>query len=274
MRTTLKEWRYIQYDRQPAAENMALDQYLIKYYKKTGRPVFRIYGWNPAAISVGKNQDVMRDINIENCTEDEMCIVRRITGGGAIFHSNELTYSLVCSEADINCKNLGVKESFEKLNAFLIEFYKTIGVKAAFAKDTLKKAKFGAPSAFCFAGTEEYDIAAGGKKIGGNAQARGKDIIFQHGSIPIEKESEKAQRYFNGLINHDAFTCLESLLKKRPEAESLEKELKKAFEKALGIKLKEEKLLEKEKEAVDTLTLGKYSSDEWNLKGGKDEDAF
>ena len=267
----VKEWRYIPYDKQPAAENMALDEYLIKYYKKTGKPVFRVYGWNPAAISVGKNQDVMRDINIEKCTDDEMCIVRRITGGGAIFHSAELTYSLVCSESDIGCRGLPVKESYEKLNAFIIDFYKGLGLKAAFAKDALKKAKFGEPASFCFSGNEEYDIVCSGKKLGGNAQARFKEIIFQHGSIPIEKEFEKAQRYFNCKINPDNFTSLEALLKKREDASEFEKALKKSFEKTLGIKLKEEKPAEKEKEAVDTLTLGKYSSDEWNLKGLKDE---
>lgn len=268
----VKEWRYMPYERQSAADNMAIDEYLVKYYKKTGRPVFRIYGWNPAAISVGKNQDVMKDINIENCTEDEICIVRRMTGGGAIFHANEITYSIVCSEADIGCKGLPVKESYERLNAFIIDFYKNLGLKTAFAKDSVKKAKFGEPASFCFSGLEEHDIVCSGKKLGGNAQARYKEIIFQHGSIPIEKEYEKAQKYFNCKINPDTFTSLEVLLKKREDASGFEKDLKKSFEKTFGIKLKEEKSVEKEKEAVDSLTLGKYSSDEWNLKGQKNEE--
>lgn len=246
---------------------MAIDEYMIKYYEKTKRPVLRFYGWSPASISIGKYQDAMNDINIEVCTDDDMTIVRRMTGGGAILHDEELTYSVVCSEEDIGCKNLSVKQAFEKLNAFVLNMYRELGLKAVYAKDFSKKMKFGEPVPFCFSCNEEYDILVRGKKLGGNAQNRKKDIIFQHGSIPFEHGRDKAARYFIRKINFDNYTTLPEALKKKISVDEVSKKLEGAFKKMFKIKLKEEKLNDREKEAVDKLVIEKYSSDEWNIKG-------
>jgi lipoyl(octanoyl) transferase len=264
---TLKEWRFLPYEKLPCYENMAIDEYLIKYYEKTKRPVLRFYGWTPPSISIGKYQDAMNDINIEICTDDDMTIVRRMTGGGAILHDEELTYSIVCSEEDIDCKNLPVKETFEKLNTFIINMYKEMGLKAVYAKDFSKKMKFGEPVPFCFSCNEEYDILVRGKKLGGNAQSRKKDIIFQHGSIPFENGRDKAAKYFIRKINFDNYTTLREALKKKITVDEAIKKLEGAFKKTLKVKLREEKLNDREKEAVDKLVIEKYSSDEWNIKG-------
>ena len=246
---------------------MAIDEYLTKYYEKTKVPVLRVYGWTPAAISIGKYQDALNDINIEKCTEDDMTIVRRMTGGGAILHDEELTYSLVCSEDDIGCKNLSVKECFEKLNLFIINMYKEFGLKAVYAKDYSKKMKFGEPVPFCFSCNEEYDILIRGRKIGGNAQSRKKDIIFQHGSIPLENGREKVAKYFTKKINFENYTTLREALKRKVDADEAADKLESAFKKLMKVKLKEEKLNDREKEAVDRFVIEKYSSDEWNIKG-------
>lgn len=249
---------------------MAIDEYLIKYYEKTKRPVLRFYGWSPAAISVGKYQSVINDINIEACTDDDMCVVRRITGGGGILHEDELTYSIVCSEEDIGCRNMEVKKAFEKLNGFILNFYRGYGLKPAYAVEVLKKTVFGGAAPFCYTGHEEYDIVVKGKKIGGNAQMRKKNIIFQHGSIPLSGAKEKPLKYFNAGINTEGFTTLCAEAKKHIEPAEASLRLLDVFKATFKVKVKEEKFLEKEKEAVDRLVIEKYSSDEWNLKGGKD----
>jgi lipoate-protein ligase A len=258
---------FLAYEKLPCYENMAIDEYLIKYYEKTKRPVLRFYGWAPASISIGKYQNAMNDINIEVCTDDDMTIVRRMTGGGAILHDEELTYSIVCSEEDIDCKNLPVKQTFEKLNAFILNMYKELGLKAAYAKDSGKKVKFSEPVPFCFSCNEEYDILIKGKKLGGNAQNRKKDIIFQHGSIPFENGRDKASRYFIKKINFDNYTTLREALKKKITVDEAAKKLEGAFKRTLKVRLKEEKLNDREKEAVDKFVIEKYSSDEWNIKG-------
>ncbi|HRU39196.1 MAG TPA: lipoate--protein ligase family protein [Candidatus Goldiibacteriota bacterium] len=264
---TVKEWRLLAYEKMPCYENMAIDECMIKFYEKTRRPILRLYGWSPAAISIGKHQNPLSDINIEACTDDDMAIVRRITGGGAILHDDELTYSLVCSEDDINCKNQPVKASFEKLNSFIMNFYREMGLKPAYAKDAAKKARLGAVSAFCFSGSEEYDIMVKGKKIGGNAQCRKKDVIFQHGSIPFSSSEERAAKYFNLRIDFGNFTTLKDAIKKKTDPAEAAKRLESAFKRTFKFRLKEEKLTDKEKELVDKFVIEKYSSDEWNIKG-------
>jgi len=262
-----KEWRLIPYEKYPCLENMAIDEYLIKYYEKTSIPVLRIYGWSNISISVGKFQDVLNDINIEECTKDDVFIVRRITGGGAIVHNEELTYSIVCSDSDIDCKNLSVKETYEKLNTFILNFYKSLGIKAMFAKDSSKKIRFSEASAFCFSANEEYDIMIRGKKIGGNAQLRKKNIIFQHGSIPVQNSNEKIKKFFNKKINFNNFTSLQEILKRKIELDEIKDSFLNAFKTTLKVKFNEEKLSQKERDCVDKLILNKYSSDDWNIKG-------
>src|ERR1035437_2101016 len=125
----LKASRFIPFGYFSPYENMAIDEYLISYYEKTLQPVFRLYGWSPAGISAGKNQEVLKDIDLDRCKKDSVPVVRRITGGGAIYHNNEVTYSIVCSEKDLSENNLTVKESFEKLNEFIIKMYKKSGLE-------------------------------------------------------------------------------------------------------------------------------------------------
>ena len=246
---------------------MSIDEYMISYCRKNKGPVLRIYNFRPAAISIGKYQDAVADINIENCADDEVCVVRRMTGGGAIFHESELTYSLACSEEDIGGENLSVKETFEKLNSFLTGMYASFGLKASYAKDSIKYRKIGGASSFCFSDNEEYDIIIRKKKIGGNAQARKKNIIFQHGSIPFEIDQAKIKRYFNKRINFNNCTCMKGLMKKRFSPLSVEKAFISSFKKTFRVKLREEPINGQEREKVDRFMMEKYNSDEWNLKG-------
>lgn len=264
----MKEWRLIPFEKFSCFENMAIDEFLIKYYEKTKKPVLRVYGWSNISISVGKYQNVLNDINIDECTKDDVFIVRRITGGGAIVHNEELSYSLVCSDSDINCKNLSIKETYEKLNKFILNFYNSLGVKAFFAKDYSKKIRFSnGNSPFCFSSNEEYDILVYGKKIGGNAQFRKKNIIFQHGSIPIQNSNEKIKKFFYKKINFNNFTSLSEILQRIIGLESLIRNFINSFKSTFKIKINEGNLMQKEREIVDKLILTKYSSDEWNIRG-------
>lgn len=266
----VKDWRFLPLNKYSGYENMAIDEFMVYYYENNRIPVLRLYLWESPTISVGKYQDVIKEINIDKCSEEDVYIIRRMTGGGAIFHNSELTYSLVCSEKDIKSDKLSVKETYERLNEFLLEMYRLLGLSAGFAKN-LKKKKLGIRSPFCFSDCEEYDIIIKNKKIGGNAQCRKKNIIFQHGSIPFEINIEKIKKYFNFKINNNNFTTLCELLKKEIDVNEIEKVFLKAFKKVLKANLKAQNLLSSEKNKIDKLVLKKYGSDEWNLKGEKIE---
>jgi lipoyl(octanoyl) transferase len=188
----MEQWRFIDTGELDGPLNMALDETLLACFDPDrSRPVFRIYGWSPPAISLGRFQAAGEVLDLARCEAAGVPVVRRITGGGAIYHAEELTYSLVCTTRQIPAA-ASVKESFRTLTRFICRFYELLGLDARYAVDHFPPGtRLGERTPFCFAGRETYDILVRGKKIGGNAQRRRKNIIFQHGSIP--------------LVNHAAF---------------------------------------------------------------------
>lgn len=247
-------------------ENMAIDEFLISRCLQSGVPQLRLYSWNPAGISLGKYQDAEKDINIDACLEDKIPIVRRLTGGGAIFHGGELTYSLVCSEEDIDCKGEPVKKTFEKLNSFIMLMYKKFGLDPAYGVYARPEESHGQRAGFCFSGTEEYDIIIDGKKIGGNAQARVKGLIFQHGSLPLAG-SEEHEKYFKCPVEGNNYTCLNALLKRPVAPLEAAANMSAAFMESFNCALEPADFTMEEKKEVIKLLTGKYASFKWNMEG-------
>lgn len=179
-------WRFIDSGPLDGAANMAVDEALLASFDPgSSRPLLRIYGWEPPALSLGRFQKAFEVLDRERCARARVPVVRRITGGGVIYHAGEITYSLVCTPHQVP-PAASIRESFRVLTSFLILFYDKLGLDASYAVDHLPAgANLGERTAFCFAGKENYDIMVRGKKVGGNAQRRLRDVIFQHGSIPV-----------------------------------------------------------------------------------------
>ncbi|MDD2310841.1 MAG: lipoate--protein ligase family protein [Desulfuromonadaceae bacterium] len=195
MQNDLK-WRLIDTSPLSGAENMAIDEALLRSFDPaTSLPILRLYGWNPPALSLGRFQKAAEVLDLARCRADGVAIVRRVTGGGVIYHADELTYSLVCSPEQIPATG-SIKDSFRVLTGFLLAFYRGLGLEPAYAADVVPEgSRLGERTAFCFAGRESFDIIAGGRKIGGNAQRRLKGIIFQHGSIPLRNRAATGLSY-------------------------------------------------------------------------------
>jgi len=189
-------WRIIDTGALTGAENMAIDEALLDCFEPgESSPVLRIYGWSPPAFSFGRFQKAGEIIDLERCRADGVQVVRRITGGGVLYHANELTYSLVCP-TDFLAASAGVKDAFFQLTAFLLCFYRALGLPARHAVEHYSPAKrLGERTPLCFAGIESCDILINGSKIGGNAQRRLKKVIFQHGSIPLQQMAAEGNRY-------------------------------------------------------------------------------
>ena len=264
----MKTWRLILSGFNDAATNMAIDEVIfLNYIKDKGLPTLRIYGWKPAAYSLGYFQDAAKELDLDACSRDDIDIVRRMTGGGIIFHDQELTYSLVCNKSDLETND--IKHSFKILCSFLIRAYKKLGLEAGFADEMgLAKTDSREFASFCFASNEDCDILIKGKKIGGNAQRRRKDVVFQHGSIPLKLDIHHC---FNMLTNPDynsanRFCSMESLLKKPLTFYELEHILIESFKEVFKVDLKLSSLTEAEKALVVTLKTDKYDNLDWNLK--------
>lgn len=148
---------------------MALDEVLMKSVRKamSGTPVLRLYGWNPPSISIGYFQSVEQEVNVHRCNQFGIDVVRRVTGGGAVLHEYEVTYSFITRKYPQN-----VLESYRMLSGPIVSGLINLG---------FHKARF-APL---------NDIVVDGKKVSGNAQTRKDGVLLQHGTILLNVNFKK-----------------------------------------------------------------------------------
>lgn len=240
---------------------MAIDEVLWEGFQKTGQPFFRLYSWNPACLSLGRFQNARTGLS----DVAGLPTVRRITGGGAIWHDQEITYSLACSQETLGIR--GVKASFEKLTSFLLQTWRKNGWDAGYAKDLAQLQVLGQPTVACFSGKEEYDIVVNGKKLGGNAQSRSRDNIFQHGSIPTELDFGFLEKIFEqGLApSRLETTSLTELGWNTTKRKELETQLVEAFSRSLDADLFPDELTADEKLRVEEMK--KIRTEDWISNG-------
>ncbi|MCK9573617.1 MAG: lipoate--protein ligase family protein [Candidatus Omnitrophica bacterium] len=256
------KWRLILDDKCNGYYNMAVDEAILCSYSELKVPTLRIYGWSEPFISIGYNQDAAGVLK----PEINIPFVRRPTGGAAILHNREITYSLTCSLSDLNlpCE---VKKSYEALNSFIKEFYKKLGLRAEFAKDVFPEGLERREN-FCFASCEYFDFVINGKKIGGNAQRRKKNLIFQHGSIPQELDFTLIENSINNAQQlYLKTTFLNELIPGgQTDFREIADSFYKAFENVFNVKFDSERLSARERQHSYCLMETKYTTKEWNLK--------
>ncbi|MFH1380854.1 MAG: biotin/lipoate A/B protein ligase family protein [Candidatus Omnitrophota bacterium] len=257
----MSNWRVIFSGENHPYDNMAEDEAILKAYRigKVG-PTLRIYRWSRDAISLGCFQDASDVLNLTECLEKNVPFVRRITGGEAIFHGNDLSYSITLSNRDLVLP-VSVKDAFMVLTGFILNAYKRLGIRCSFFSNTDNK-----KSTFCFAKRQGFDIAVDGKKLGGNAQKRvDKNIVFQHGSIPFSLDAPKIKPFFredlSGIEKRTA--SLSDILPNSISFDELSIVLSESFENTFGVKLKKENLTPFELKLTSELKREKYGNRNW-----------
>jgi lipoyl(octanoyl) transferase len=260
-------WRLIDTGPLSGAANMAVDEALLSCFDpQNSNPVLRLYGWNPPALSLGRYQDAAATLKLDHAAADGVAVVRRMTGGGIIFHADELTYSIVCSPEQIGAA--GVKEGFRRLCAFLLGTYRRLGLQPAFATDQNPTCeRLGERTAFCFAGKEEFDVIVNGRKIGGNAQRRLRAAVLQHGSIPLENRVQDGLRYLKEPAPAAAEAVSLAELGLTPPLPELKRMLADSFQEALGVRLLPDCLTDQEVSVAVKLEQKKYCCSGWSLEG-------
>jgi lipoate-protein ligase A len=158
-----KRWRLLRYEKGTAVMNMALDEAIAEAVSfRVAGPTIRFYGWEPSAVSVGRFQELEEVVDLEQCRKLGVDVVRRSTGGGAVFHDSgkEITYSIICPE-DMMPKD--INEAYREIGGYLVNALKLLGIEAVFEPIN--------------------DVLVGGKKISGSAQSRRQGIFVQHGTL-------------------------------------------------------------------------------------------
>ncbi|MFJ7666091.1 biotin/lipoate A/B protein ligase family protein [Lysinibacillus sp. NPDC097195] len=272
-------WYFLNSGKCSPSFNMALDEALLDWHSEgLIPPVIRFYEWEPATLSIGYFQQAKRDINLQAVREQGLGFVRRPTGGRAVLHEHELTYSVIVSESYPNMPE-SVTEAYRVLSEGILEGFHNLGMDAYFSvPDTEeKRADLKQPkSAVCFDAPSWYELVVEGKKIAGSAQTRQKGVILQHGAILLDLDQEKLLSVFN--FSSEAVkermrkklpekaVAINSLVKEPVTIEQCVEAFRDGFAKSLQIELKPFTLSEEQLKYVHELAEKKYAHDDWNFK--------
>jgi lipoyl(octanoyl) transferase len=225
-----------------AAENMAVDEILARGVG-AGKylPTLRVYAWRPNAISLGFHQNI-DEFDLAAIGENGLQIVRRPTGGRAILHADELTYSITMS-----AEPMGPREIYRWINIGLLRGLETMGINATLARaDDPFRSLYRRPDSIpCFASSARSEIQVNGRKLIGSAQRRYGNAILQHGSLLLDSGHRMIVRYLAAHLDAHRKQMETTLLEKTTDArmilgrsvsyEEAAAALRKGFSEALGI---------------------------------------
>jgi len=177
-------YRFLDTGTQDAALNMAMDEaVLLSHLAGQAPPTLRVFRWTQPSISLGRFQQVEREINLERCEREGIALVRRPTGGRAVYHRDEFTYSFVSGRA--YGIPAGIVTAYAYLARGLIAALDRLGVHAELSGGRVSKQ----PAAACFASSTQADLTSGGFKLIGSAQVWRDDALLQQGSLPVDDRS-------------------------------------------------------------------------------------
>jgi len=256
-------WRLLKCETYNAFMNMAIDEAILKArIENLARNTLRFYCWKPSAVSIGRFQKIENEVQLSNCRKHGVDVVRRISGGGTVYHDaqDETTYSVISHRKDLKAPD--ITAIYAKIYGGLAEATKILGLRADFSEGNVKACP---------------NLMVNGRKISGSAQSHKKGVVLQHGTLLIDVNLEKM---FTFLRVPWARTCMEVIsvadhkitsikkeLGRDVSIEEVNKALVEGFQKALNVKIVEGKLTSYERELAEKLCKEKYDTDGWNFHG-------
>jgi lipoate-protein ligase A len=264
-------FRFIDTNGNNGAMNMAIDEaLLIAQNEKKLPPAIRVYQFVPPTLSIGYFQSMDKEVDLEHCREKEFDYVRRPTGGRAVLHDKELTYSVTISYPH-RILEMNLLDSFHYLSNGIIKAIEELGGNAYFSER--EDGEISSPS--CFASPTFSDILMNGKKIVGSAQMRNKFGLLQHGSILFKVNIEdifyclKIKEAVRPKIIEQAKSKISSLsdeIGKKIGFADIKTALKEGMSEILGEEIIDYELSASEREIANELYINKYNTNEWNFK--------
>ncbi|KYK26510.1 lipoate--protein ligase [Thermoplasmatales archaeon SG8-52-1] len=251
-----EEWRLLLTGANTAAKNMAIDRAVLTTNSQ-GKvlPTVRFYEWIPPAISIGYFQSLSDEVDLKMCKKLGVDYVRRITGGGAVFHDNELTYSIVISE-DHNEIPKNIIDSYGRICGAIIKGLKNLKIDCEYKPIN--------------------DIITNGKKISGNAQTRKQKTVLQHGTVLMDVDIERMfsllkvpnEKIRDKLISDvkERVTSINNCLGKDMSFIDVVEAMKNGFEEEFNIKLVKGTLTDEEIKLTEKFEKEYFGSKEWNHK--------
>ncbi len=249
--------RFIDLETHDAYTNMAIDEAIMLALQDTRvPPTFRLYRWRPSAVSIGTFQGMTAEVDVEACKREGIDVIRRITGGGAVYHDyeGEITYSIILPRGH-RLAPADIQKSYEVICNGIVWGLHRMGIKANFAPIN--------------------DVIVAGRKISGNAQTRRHTCLLQHGTVLVSLDVEKMfsvlkvpnQKVADKAVTDvkQRVTSITDVLGGRVSFSDVRTALKGGFEEALEIELVPGSLTPWEEEIAQRLVREKYKTDEWNF---------
>jgi lipoate-protein ligase A len=251
------------------ASNMARDEAISRAVASGAQPpTLRFYGWQPPCISLGQAQRI-RSVDLEAIAADGVGVVRRATGGLAILHTDEFTYSLSLpvghplAEGDL-------MTSYRRIAGAIVDGLRRLGVSGVNADRVAKEDRAKGP--VCFEAPSDYEVVGGatGKKLVGSAQWRRVDGILQHGSLPLRGDIARICRYLVGAPPPDQVRAhagtLAEVIGREAGWDEVAAAWRAAFAETLGIAFEAAALSEQEAAAERELRASRYADDAWTRR--------
>lgn len=268
-------WRFLNTQHGNAFFNMAVDEALVRSIG--AQPAFRVYGWQPPAVSFGYAQRISREVDAQKVRERGIDIVRRPTGGRAILHWNELTYSVICP-ADNPVMGGNINEAYRRISEGLLAGIRALGVNATFEfrRQTQPSPRGKELTAPCFTSTAQYEVKFKGRKLIGSAQQRIGTMLLQHGSLLLGPEHKQIvdllpgdkpglkKRFARELDRHTI--SLSEALASPIDFDTAATAIRQGIQKTFNIQLIEAALGKTEIAETQRLIAEKYATHEWNDK--------
>jgi lipoate-protein ligase A len=260
-----RAWRLLVTEATDGATNMAIDEALWRGRQaEASPPTVRFFAWEPPTVSLGYGQRLDAAVDVAACRRLGVGLVRRPTGGSAIYHDGperELTYSVVASNDDLGI-SADLLETYRWIARALLRGLQALGAPAAIVPVTGSSGL--ASPAFCFARTGRYEIEIGGRKLVGSAQRRQGGCFLQHGSVLLGVDELRLRAVFPTTQDPLAtLTTLEAALGQRPKFDDVAAALTTAFEEEHGLTLRPGGLTPEETARAEALARKKYASEAW-----------
>ena len=259
----MRAWRLLVTEPVDGATNMAIDEtLLIGRQSGASPPTLRCYAWAPPTVSLGYGQPLDRHVSVDACRALGVGLVRRLTGGSAIYHDGperELTYSVVASDGDIGTRDL--LATYRWIGRALLRGLTAMGTQADMV--AVPAADEPAP-AFCFARTGRYEIEVDGRKLVGSAQRRQGGCFLQHGSVLLGVDEPCLRALFPTTADPvSTMATLEGALGRRPSFDECAEAIATAFEAEHGLTLRPDGLSAEEAHDVERLVAERYGTEAW-----------
>jgi lipoate---protein ligase len=253
-------WRLLPLETCNAFVNMAIDEAILNARVAGQVPnTLRFYRWKPSAVSIGKNQNPGNEVYLDACKQLGVDIVRRISGGGAVYHDfeGEVTYSVVAKTSDLGTAD--ITTVYFKIYEAITDAFRLLGVPADFSNGDAKNCP---------------NLTLGGKKISGSSQTITHGVVLQHGTILRSVDLTKMFQLLKlkdvrcsiaADIGKRKITSIQNELGHKISPETISTALAQGFKAILKIQLEPSTLSKTEKETADKLCKEKYDTKEWNF---------